>query len=826
MPLLVEMGWGGLIQAPSAITWTDITQRTDVAGQRVTITRGASDELSDTQPGTATLRLDNQDGALTPGNSASPFYPFVRRNAPIRISVAVIPQRTGSAPYPLGMLGDDFDDNRIDTTLWPNNYGGATETGGRARIPLIPGTTAAYQSARQWTLAGTQLTGKLVTVPAAGGSSAAVSSMWVNSTTSGTRVGWRYNAITGVISAETQVGFFDGTAVGFTYSASDHAWLRVREQGGTLYWESSGDGFGWTLRRTLATPAWVTSQTVAVELTGQRTGGVADYVEWDLLGATIRPRFWGVVNEWPVQWDGLYSTVTLSCTDLFKRLGRLPALRSCLAEEILTQDAPGVYDLLSACFPLAEDAGATAAGDISGRGCPALTLTQAASGGTLEFGAEGLAATGETALALTPASATAGKYLAADLGPGFQSDNEVTADHSLLHPMVSVWFKTTTNGRVICGLFESNLDHQLVFALNASGVLTVEHAEVGSPLTVTTTASGNLANGAWHHLLYDGSAKTVWVDGVQAGGTLAVVSMISLRNLHVGGYRGTRLWSGQIAYVTITHANGPAAAYLAPLHNTAGTTAFAGESADLRIKRLARYAGIPSVTVWGTTHDPVAGQGTGGTGALARMREIETTESGRLFAERDWYGLAYQSRDIRYNPSPVSEVFTIDYADLDTGSVQLADDDQKLCNAIDATRPGGATQRVTDAASITANGPYEKTLDILKTNDNSVLDAAHWLVSRYADPQPELREVPVEAATLGYYLDILDADIGSYFSVYNMPPQASASSMRVTVEGYEERISDTEHWIQFRTSASATDSVWVLDDAVYGVLGTTTRLAY
>ena len=42
------------------------------------------DELSETQPGTATLRLDNADGRFTPGNASSPYYPFVRRNAPIR----------------------------------------------------------------------------------------------------------------------------------------------------------------------------------------------------------------------------------------------------------------------------------------------------------------------------------------------------------------------------------------------------------------------------------------------------------------------------------------------------------------------------------------------------------------------------------------------------------------------------------------------------------------------------------------------------------------------------------------------------------------------
>jgi hypothetical protein len=76
------------------------------------------------------------------------------------------------------------------------------------------------------------------------------------------------------------------------------------------------------------------------------------------------------------------------------------------------------------------------------------------------------------------------------------------------------------------------------------------------------------------------------------------------------------------------------------------------------------------------------------------------------------------------------------------------------------------------------------------------------------------------------YLDILDAEIGSFFSVYNLPAQAPSPSMRVTVEGYTETIKHNSHVITFHTSASSTDSVWVLDDPDYSQLDQTTRLAY
>jgi len=813
--VLLEMGWGGLVQAPWSITWTDITPRVD-QGQGVTITRGASDELSETQPGTATVTLDNVDGWLTPGNPNSGYAPYVRRNAPIRASVAYYPPKSGAAPYPLAQLTDDFDDGVVDPARW-TAVGGSAEVGGRLRQPMAS-TVARHTSVREWTLAGSQLTVKLCAVPAAGGSSSASASWYIYSATSGTRLRWSYNPLTNQLRAAIEVGGADAGGVNLTYSPIDHAWLRVRETGGTLYMETSPDGWDWTVRRSAATPAWVGTDMVQVEFAATRTGGTPDYIEWDYLGAQVRPRFYGMVNEFPVEWEGFLSKVTLSATDLFKRLNKLPTLRSMLGMEVLTSDGlTGLYSFLSSYYPLTEGAGSASAGSIAGSGVGALAITQVGAGGALEFGTEGVPETGETAVTFTPASASAGKYLAADLGP------QTASDTTTWSPALELWFKTSTVSRAICGLYEPGFDHELAFVLSATGVLQIEHTESGDARAVVTTTSGNLANDTWHHLVYDGAYKRVWIDGVAVGGTLAVSSSQSLRHLHVGGYRGSRLFAGQIAHVALHVAQGPTGAVYAATYGA--ITGFAGEAADARVERLARYAGLPSVTVLGSTHDPVASQGPAGSGVVARLREIEATESGRFYAERDYYGIAYQSRDLRYNPDPSTEVFTISYADVEPGT-QLADDDQKLCNQVEASRPGGATQLVNAPSSVLAFGPYEQQLTLLKTSDNSVSDAAYWRVSRYANPSPELREVPVEAYTMPQYLDILDADISSYFTVYDLPPQAAASALRVTVEGYTETIRENSHVIQFRTSASSTDSVWILGDPVYGVLGSTTRLAY
>lgn len=815
MGLLVEMGWGGLVQAPDTITWTDITPYADVA-QGVSITRGASDELSDTQPGTATLILDNADGRFTPGNASSPYYPYVRRNAPIRISVTVMPTVSGSAPYPLAMLGDDFDDNRIDTSVWGGNFGGVTEVGSRAHIPCAAGVFAGYQTARTWKLTGSQVGVKVATLPAASTATACTAGLFVNSATAGTRIGIEHNRVSGQISFKSDVSYSDGAATVLTYDPIQHGWLRIREASGTVYWETSGDGYTWTARRTLATPAWVGTDTVTFSMESHRDAGTADAFEVELVGATVRPRFYGMVNEFPVDWEGLVSTVRISCTDLFKRLNRLPALRSMLTEEI-ANFLPLAY------YPLTEPDTSFSAGDISGNGLSSMAITQVGSGGTLTMGTDtGPTETGDSTPTFTPSSATAGKYLAVDLGAAAQT--------SLTTGPIAMeaWFKTTTTGRAILGLYSPDLQCVQVLSLSATGALQIEYTAAGTSTLVVETIGGTsgLADGNWHHFMWDQSLSgNASVDGVNVDASIPIVNGFDQRFLHIGGYRGTRLWSGSLAHVALYARNSIGS--VLTTHYNAGANGFAGETADTRISRFCGYAGLVDTIIQGSTHDPIASQGPGGTGVVARMREVESTESGRLFAARDQYLMTYQSRDLRYNPAPSGEAFTIAYADLETGSVDFADDDQKMVNSIEASRPGGATQKVTAPASILAFGVYDPgALSILKTSDNSVLDAAYWRVSRYADPAPELREVPIEAYSMSNYLAILNADISSYFSVTGLPAQAPTSSVRVTVEGYAETIKHNSHAIQFHTSATNNDNVWVLDDTTYSVLDSTTRLAY
>ncbi|MEU1778116.1 hypothetical protein ABZ545_01360 [Streptomyces abikoensis] len=181
----------------------------------------------------------------------------------------------------LSTLVDNFNDN-ITGSQWGNYYGGVSEVGGRARVPCT-NDYAGYQSAYQWTLANSSVYVQVPTVPGASTSTDAYCAVLVNSPTTGTRIGFTIKPVTNVLRMQNDVGYFDASAVEIAYSATNHRWLRIREDGTNVYWDTAPDGSTWTNRRTLASPGWIATSidTCALDLSAHRDGGTGDYAEYD-----------------------------------------------------------------------------------------------------------------------------------------------------------------------------------------------------------------------------------------------------------------------------------------------------------------------------------------------------------------------------------------------------------------------------------------------------------------------------------------------------------------------------------------------------------------
>lgn len=193
----------------------------------------------------------------------------------------------------LSTLVDNFNDNSI-SAQWGDSYGGVTETGGRARVPLVAGAYAGYQTGRAWTLAGATVYLKTPTLPAVSTGTDVGVHFMVTSNVDGTAIGFKINRVTGMLRMQSNVAYYDAAAVEIAYSAVTHLWLRLREDGTNVYWDTSPDGTTWTNRRTLATPAWVTAavDTCALDLFCYRDAGVTDFAEYDNVNTLSDGAVW------------------------------------------------------------------------------------------------------------------------------------------------------------------------------------------------------------------------------------------------------------------------------------------------------------------------------------------------------------------------------------------------------------------------------------------------------------------------------------------------------------------------------------------------------
>ncbi|MFG2747220.1 carbohydrate binding domain-containing protein [Streptomyces chartreusis] len=768
MTLTIEAGFGWAPTSPT-ITWTDITQWVDLR-QQIRISRGASDELSQTQAGTLGLTLDNTDGRFTPGNTASPYSPYVRPSCPIRISRTV---------------------------------------GGKNLLPNPSFETGVAD----WTPSATP--------------TRAVSTTHVYDGTQSMLITWG-----GVAGQTVTSAAVSGLVVGEVYTFSAYVWVPAGDATVQLSLAGGSAGAASTLndqfeRISCTFTATTTSHQVRVRSVGTPTAGDQVWVDacqieqgsaatvFDSTVAQTYYRFYGLVTDWNQGWTGLQDRVRVGAVDLFGLLSGDEQLQALIVEEIL-QVSPLAY------YPLSEPSSATSAGDIAGAGAGSLAITQAGAGGTLEFGeGTGPGADGLSTPLFTPSSATAGKYLSGDLGQNFA---DAASDYYMF---MECWFSTTTSGRVLFSLRSQSNQFQIIFSLESgTGKLRIQWTTIGGPLAgfgSSVAATPNLADGEQHFILYDEQAGEVYIDDDPTGYSVAVDGMYELRHLTVGAYANDRLWSGTISHLALHAPATPWAASITGRYD-AGMNGFAGEDSDVRVLRLAAYAGIHSLLPSGV-FSAVASQGEGGKTALEMMREVEATEGGKLATDREAASLIFQARSVRYN---ATSALSLAYADLETDDVQSTVDTQKLVNTVTGSRPGGATQRIANVSSRVAYGPKRRELNLLKMTDGEVLDAAWWLISRYADPPPEIRQIPVEAYTLpdATVQALLAADISTVFTITSLPATAPAPTATATVEGYVETIGQSSHRINFHTSRTNTDSVWVLGNSTYSALGSTTRLAY
>lgn len=119
---LVEAAFGAPVISTSALTWTNLSTRV----VSFDITRGRSDQLDQFDIGRLSIRFQNNDGALNPSNTASPYYPYLNPRTPIRVrgyDEFYVPLfgSSGSAEAMFAGHTESWNDQYIDTKIGYTN---------------------------------------------------------------------------------------------------------------------------------------------------------------------------------------------------------------------------------------------------------------------------------------------------------------------------------------------------------------------------------------------------------------------------------------------------------------------------------------------------------------------------------------------------------------------------------------------------------------------------------------------------------------------------------------------------------------------------------
>ena len=165
-------------------------------------------------------------------------------------------------------------------------------------------------------------------------------------------------------------------------------------------------------------------------------------------------------------------------------------------------------------------------------------------------------------------------------------------------------------------------------------------------------------------------------------------------------------------------------------------------------------------------------------------------------------------------------------------------DDTQIWNEARITRTGGTEQVATDATSQAAYFTRTLTRNLPILTDTEALGLAQYLVGLYANPIFRFTSVTLD----GHMADalwphILGRAISERIIMRQRPPPPSPTPFTITADCYIESIAHDvtadETGVYWRTTfglssaeALAGASFWILEDSIYGVLDSTTKLGY
>ncbi|MEU7843956.1 hypothetical protein AB0B39_23685 [Micromonospora sp. NPDC049114] len=791
LPIEVDAAFGADVAAdPGTWAWTSLSSR--LRAEPIRLRAGKSGGAARVSPGTCTVTLINDDGALTPLHPMSPYWPNVDLNTPVRVRLRRVEDtfaRTASNGWGTTAAGDQWLVNGVTSA-----YSVAAGVGRQSH----PDTNTIRRASLAVTLNDSEQIADIAASALLSGSSL-VTGFVFRYTSAGyywarcefnpggtvTLKLSRYTPATGHVDLATL-----GVVPGVSYSANTYLRVRAAVSGtslGVKVWPTaSPEPAGWHITATDSVVTW----TGRVGCQSWLVIGNSNTLPVTALHKTYTvyvDRFSGGADQWeptylPTGVAGqAASAVRITASGVLRRLGQGRSLVSSPIFRGLSAFAPTGY------LPLEDGNDSTLPANVVPGGRPGSAFDVA-------YGADDSLPGASTSVRLNSASSfvtltnrpPAGNtawtfvcYLKLDaLPPG----GDVTLLRLKSTGTVTEWILQVSNGGY--RWYGTNAAGSIVFD---KGQL---HGEQAAPtrwvaMTVSATQNGGNVEARiyWHGL----GSNTVYRTDI-AGFFSYTGSIGNVSSATVGP---SSILPGSVGHMAVFGQVGPEIT----VSFTKLSNGYIGETAGRRILRLGVEQGIP-VGVAGDPDDTEAMGRQEVDTFLNLLASCEAVDGGILHERGP--RLAYLPRAARYNKAVDVTVDLATYAQARGAADPLVPvyDDQDIRNEWLVERPNGSSAVASDPVS-QRRGVYPDSVELNVADDSRLLDHATWRL--HLDTDVDLREAtfPIDLAANPTLLDgWLSCQVGARIVRTNPPAQHPPGPLDRLVLGWTETIGPRSWLVQ------------------------------